>query len=308
MIRSYFFAAGKRLFWRLPPFAQSTLRMGLRSLASRDGVLASRDARRALLGPASTLGELVADRASESPRSALDLTGARLLTYGYYARLELILRRLDIDLALDAGAHEGQFGSQLCGFCGFRSPLVSFEPVTRFHAKLKAMAAVHPNWRAENLAVGSSDGGAVIRIGGGHGGTSSLLEATEALTAYAPDAGLGAPESINVVRLDTYLERNFPSLPSRIFLKLDVQGFEEQAFLSAGRFMPNIALVQAELASVEFYKGQKGFGAMCQMFAEHGFEPILVHNNFGIENAAFVDFDVLFCRAELMPEATGIVQ
>jgi FkbM family methyltransferase len=306
-----FRARAKRMFDALPPSLRSGVRIGM-GLWSRGRWSDVAGGARLALANKETTADIVADMAAGDPAAAIALTSERLLTYGYYARLGDILRRLDISLALDCGAHEGYFGSQICGYARFGGDLVSFEPVARFHAALAARAAAFPNWHTVNAAIGEMDGAGVIHVGGGHGGTSSMLPAADALAEYAPDATFKGDEPIRVVRLDTFLSDDLQRLTKgrggksvRIFLKLDVQGAEAIALRSLGTYVDETALIQIELAGVEFYQGQTGFGDLCKMVCDKGFSPILVHNNFGAGNVTFFDFDVLFCRQDLVRQVSA---
>lgn len=250
-------------------------------------------------GSPAAVSETYADMMAANPAWAHALSGDRLLAYAFYARVRRIIELAKPDLIIDAGAHEGQFGGLVQGFCEYRGEVVSFEPVAAHFKRLSAHLGAYQHWTAVNSALGSEDGETVINIGASHGGTSSLLPQTKHLEALVSDAQLGEKERVKVMRLDTYLSNRFgEAVPEKLFLKLDVQGYEEQVFNSLGRFLPNVKLLLAELSAVQFYEGQKTFADMCKLFGEAGFTPILVENNFGYCGVVYYDFDVVFCRSE----------
>ena len=257
----------------------------------------------ASMGSPAAVSETYADMMAANPAWAHALAGDRLLAYAFYARLRRIIELTKPDLIIDAGAHEGQFGGLVQGFCEYRGEVVSFEPVTAHFQRLSAHLGAYAHWTAVNSALGSEDGETVINIGASHGGTSSLLPQTKHLEALVSDAQLGETERVKVMRLDTYLSQRFgEAVPKKLFLKLDVQGYEEQVFESVGRFLPNVKLLLAELSAVQFYEGQKTFADMCKLFGEAGFTPILLENNFGYCGVVYYDFDVVFCRSEDLME------
>lgn len=248
-------------------------------------------------GSPAAMSETYADMMAANPKWAHALAGDRLLAYAFYARLRRIIELAKPDMIIDAGAHEGQFGGLVQGFCEYRGEVVSFEPVTAHFERLSAHLGAYQHWTAVKSALGSEDGETTINIGASHGGTSSLLAQTKNLETLVSDAQLGATEPVKVMRLDTYLSQRFgEAVPEKLFLKLDVQGYEEQVFNSLGRFLPNVRLLLVELSSVQFYEGQKTFGDMCKLFIDAGFTPILVENNFGYCGLIYYDFDVVFCR------------
>src|SRR5476649_785985 len=57
-----------------------------------------------------------------------------------------LMDALGIDLVLDIGANEGQFGQQLRR-CGYGGRIVSFEPVEDVHATLSAAASGDRLWQ-----------------------------------------------------------------------------------------------------------------------------------------------------------------
>jgi len=250
-------------------------------------------------GSPSAVSETYADMMAANPAWAHALSGDRLLAYAFYSRLRRIVELVKPDLVIDAGAHEGQFGGLVQGFCEYRGEVVSFEPVSAHFQRLSAHLGAYSHWTAINAALGAEDGEATINIGASHGGTSSLLPQTSHLEALVSDAQLGEQERVKVMRLDTYLGQRFgEAVPEKLFLKLDVQGYEEKVFQSLGRFLPNVKLLLAELSALQFYEGQKTFADMCKIFQDAGFTPILIENNFGYCSLVYYDFDVVFCRSE----------
>src|SRR5258708_30234376 len=59
--------------------------------------------------------------------------------------LQAVFRDHDIGFVLDVGANSGQYGV-LIRDCGFRGPIISFEPLTVAHERLVARAARDRRW------------------------------------------------------------------------------------------------------------------------------------------------------------------
>ena len=72
-------------------------------------------------------------------------------------------QRCRVDLALDVGANEGQFASQLRGG-GFRGKIISFEPLSAAFAALRRKCDRDADWSCHKLAIGDTDGEAIINI------------------------------------------------------------------------------------------------------------------------------------------------
>jgi predicted RNA methylase len=60
------------------------------------------------------------------------------------------LSKFKIDLVFDIGANTGQFASGLRSM-GYRSHIISFEPLYDAHKKLTSQAARDPKWRVHPL-------------------------------------------------------------------------------------------------------------------------------------------------------------
>ena len=143
---------------------------------------------------------------SDGPEMAALLMTGKAKEVEIFAALHPLMTRHGINYCIDVGGHCGGFGGGLYGYLDFRGTCVSFEPVSSFHEGMMMRARQHAGWRTVNAGVADRAGNGMIRLGEGHGGTSSLLPSTDLLDALAPDARLTGPQqAIRLVRLDEYL-------------------------------------------------------------------------------------------------------
>ncbi|MGE7467969.1 FkbM family methyltransferase [Bosea sp. NPDC003192] len=238
----------------------------------------------------------LADALEHRPEMTLDVVNQRVIAYQFLAHLGNIIRRFRIDTIIDAGAHSGQYASTVYGYAGFKGQIHSFEPVKRYFDVLNSHLHYYPGWSAYNLALGDEPGPAQIFVGGGHGGTSSLLAQTEHLTTFASANTLGEPEDIEVRRVDDMFGEALSDPERRVMLKLDVQGFEERVLRSAGRFVESFKLVQVEVSSVDLYAGQGSVGAIVSYLENLGYTLVFTVNSFSPQPSIFIDYDFIFCR------------
>ena len=135
---------------------------------------------------------------------------------------------------------------------------------------------------------------AMIRLGEGHGGTSSLLPSTDLLDGLAPDARLaGRQEAIRLVRLDEHLRDDLENASHRILVKVDTQGSELAVLRSLGAHIGKVSLLVVECAAQALYDGQPLFEDVVRWLRERGFSPAYVANNFGVDGV-YYDYDVIF--------------
>src|SRR5215211_4255734 len=158
-----------------------------------------------------------------------------------------LLRGEGIQLVLDVGANAGQYARRLRR-AGYEQRIVSFEPLSQAFAALERAAASDPRWEARRLALGDEDGAAKIHVAA-NSWSSSLLEMGERHRASAPDSVYIGTETVPTAQLDSIWDEVARD-GDRVFLKLDVQGYEMHVLRGAAGHLDRVTGVQAELALV----------------------------------------------------------
>jgi FkbM family methyltransferase len=195
------------------------------------------------------------------PRAAESLTPEE-------QRRARLLRSRGIDVVLDVGANSGGYAQQLRRI-GFEGRIVSFEPLTDAFAELEEAVAGDPLWTARRLALGDADRRAEINIAG-NSASSSLLEMDDRHLRSAPESAYVGTEPVKVMRLDSI----WPELGlegARVYLKLDVQGFELAVLEGARSALESVDSLQAELSFVQLYEGAPGYLELISYLGERGF-------------------------------------
>lgn len=167
--------------------------------------------------------------------------------------LRKLTDRLQISLFLDVGANAGQSAKKFIN-AGFRGRIFSFEPVPEAFGKLARRTTAFPDWKAFPVAIGDHNGQVDVHVAGNIE-SSSVLPMLERHRTAAP----GSAE-INLVkaelrRLDSYLDEGLILAEDRIFLKIDVQGFEMQALAGSTGILAQVKILQMELSLVPLYEG-----------------------------------------------------
>jgi FkbM family methyltransferase len=208
-------------------------------------------------------------------------------------RLET-MRSLGIDLVLDVGANAGQWAIALRQ-SGYRGRIVSFEPVSGAFAALEEVARADPAWQVHRLALGDSDGGAKINVAG-NSWSSSLLGMEQLHLDNAPESRYVGTEEVKVVRLDSLRDEVVRS-GERVFLKLDVQGYELPVLHGAERTLSSVAAIETELSFAKLYTGQALLPELVAELHTSGFDLVSVEPNFAdVSTAAPLQADGLFLR------------
>ncbi len=236
----------------------------------------------------------------------LDLAAARGNMYGLqrlvgaylaHEQVSLVLRTLAINIVLDVGANVGQYGAQLREH-GYRGRIVSFEPVPRLAARLRERAKDDDDWLVFDCALGEEDGTAEINASPGT--LSSLLEPSDFGRDWSPKLSDVHTEHIAVSRLDSLWERVTDGVDSpRVYMKMDTQGFDLQAFRGAGDRLEEVLALQSEVACVPIYEGMSRLPESLADYEGAGFEiagmyPVTFHR----QTIRVIEFDMIMVRAQ----------
>src|ERR1700690_934884 len=187
-----------------------------------------------------------------------------------WAQLVQQLAFHEVDVVLDVGANIGQFARKLRD-SGFRGKIVSFEATSAAYGKLLAEAKADKNWTiAPRAAIGDRDGSTTIHVSG-NSVASSVLPMLPSHANADPESRYVASEEVILYKLDT-ISRQFVRNSDRVFVKLDVQGFEYQVLQGATELLTPIVGLQLEHSLVPLYDGEHLFHPMLHELEERGFE------------------------------------
>ncbi len=209
-------------------------------------------------------------------------------------RRQAALAEHRIDVVLDVGAARGGYARELRDF-GYQGRIVSFEPIAAAYADLVAAAAGDQNWTCVNTALGSTPGKQMINIAT-NSDSSSLLPMADEHRAAAPHVGYVGQEEIAVARLDDVASEHL-SPDSRLFLKIDTQGFEREVLAGGGTTLEACAGLQLELSFVPLYSGGMLVDEAISFAYDHGFRMVALAQGFTNPSGAMLQADGVFFRA-----------
>lgn len=190
-------------------------------------------------------------RAEEVLRRFLRRRGLALVGYtpGDYVHRQRadVLAAHGVNLALDVGANVGQHVGNLRAE-GYENRIVSFEPHSQAYTQLEAAAAQDPRWDVERLALSDQDGDVTLNVS-----DSSLYNSVLDRSDWVPEY-VGS-EVIPAKTLDSLRGRIWEA-EDRIYLKVDVQGFELAVLRGASDLLKHALVVEVELSLTEYYVGE----------------------------------------------------
>jgi FkbM family methyltransferase len=195
-----------------------------------------------------------------------------------------LLKRNNVDVVLDGGANSGQYAIDLRR-SGYTGRIMSYEPVKACFDRLLVASANDREWTAHRMALGPTAGSLTINVAANNGASSSFLPMLESHVSAAPSAQYVRQETVNVATVDEVVAEHVKP-DARVFLKLDVQGFEKAVIRGAQHTLPSLVGVQLEMSFVPLYDGGMLYREVFDWAASQGFslmsiEPMFIHPRTG---------------------------
>jgi FkbM family methyltransferase len=210
-------------------------------------------------------------------------------------RRERLLRSRAITLVLDVGANVGMFGTALRA-SGYAGRIVSFEPLSAPFAELSARSAGDPLWEARRLALGEAGGTTDINVAG-NVASSSLLPMAARHLESAPESAYVGTERIETARLD-HIWEELARGEDRVWLKLDVQGYELHALRGAEGILDRLEVIQAEMSLQHLYDGDVTWRELLAWLEQRGFRLAGLEPGFeDPDSGELLQMDGIFVRA-----------
>jgi FkbM family methyltransferase len=260
------------------------------------------------IGPPGLRAHMVIDR--RSLRRQFSAYEHQMLRFLGEEHVAWVLRRLEVNVVLDVGANLGQFATRLRRD-GYTGRIVSFEPVPHIADRLEQAAADDPDWHVLRHAVGEADETRDINIGVGQGRYSSLLPVSDFGRSWSPRIDADTTVSVSVRRLDGLFDEAVAGVKNpRVYLKLDTQGYDLQAFAGAGDHTEEIVAMQSELSLVPLYEGMPHLTEQLSTYEAAGFQvtgmfPVI----FDRATMRVIEFDAVMVRGSAVrleePEPAG---
>lgn len=159
-----------------------------------------------------------------------------------------------VDLVFDIGANKGQYALGIMD-AGYKHKIVSFEPLSSVYGTIKKESQKYDNWEvAPKCAIGAKKEEIEINISA-NSVSSTLLNMLDSHIEGAPESKVIGKEKVQVYSLDE-IAGDYIKSAKNIFLKIDVQGFEQEVLKGAQQLLEEAKGVELEISLVPLYEGQ----------------------------------------------------
>tara|TARA_Y100000294_G_scaffold175983_1_gene197293 strand:+ start:31 stop:735 length:705 start_codon:yes stop_codon:yes gene_type:complete len=165
-------------------------------------------------------------------------------------RIINLLEKHNIDTIIDCGANNGLYGKNLREL-GFEGRIISFEPIKSLYLELEKNAKYDDLWSVNNYGLGDYDGTAKINISQNMS-SSSLLNIIPSHVNSEPKSKIIKTEEVIIKKLSTVFDK-FNLNQKLIYLKLDVQGYEDKVLDGAEDVIKIIKGIQIEMSLIPLY-------------------------------------------------------
>jgi len=187
-------------------------------------------------------------------------------------RLEL-LQGNKIDLILDIGANSGQFALNLRQL-GYKSKIVSFEPLPDAFDQLKKNSSRDINWNVKNIAVGNFSGEVEINVSK-NSYSSSIYEILPRHIESTADSAYVGKIIVPIDKVDNFISEYYKD-GLNLFIKIDTQGYEKQVLEGCARSLPLIKGFQLELSLTPLYRNETLMLQMIDQLRLYGYKLMLL--------------------------------
>lgn len=165
-----------------------------------------------------------------------------------------LLQHYNIDIVFDIGANKGQYAKGIMD-AGYSNKIISFEPLSSVHSIIEKESKKHSNWTvAPRCAVGSKNEEIEINISA-NSVSSTLLNMLDSHTEGAPESKIIGKEKVQVLPMDEIAEK-YIGTSKNIFLKIDVQGFEQEVLKGAEKLLNKVKGIEMEISLIPLYENQ----------------------------------------------------
>jgi FkbM family methyltransferase len=186
-----------------------------------------------------------------------------------FGRFLAALKTFKIDLVVDVGANQGQFGEGLRE-SGYKGLIVSFEPLKAAYDDLLDNSRNDSNWFVHSrCAIGDKSGEIEINISA-NSVSSSVLPMLDSHVQAAPHAGYIGKDRCDLITLDSVLPTYFATSKSAL-LKIDTQGYEWQVLDGAMEAIKNTRGILIEMSLIPLYEGQRLWQDIIDRLETEGF-------------------------------------
>lgn len=219
-----------------------------------------------------------------------------------FSQRNILMDNLGIDYVLDIGANIGQFALELRR-SGFEGNILSVEPLSDPFRILQKNFGRDDFWAGRNLLIGEQCKSARIEKWG-ESSTASVLKVTDETLKTHQYLNSRGFEISEMKTLECFINSEKQlSNSSNIFLKLDVQGYEEHILATLPAVANRISVIQLETSLSKIYEGGSYLSSTAALLDMSNYTVVTVMTErFQKKTLRALDTDLIAVRNDLLPK------
>ena len=190
----------------------------------------------------------------------------------HYSRYSLYNKKWLLDYnfrtIIDIGANIGEFTIIFAELFPF-AKIYAFEPLPNCYKKLKVRTVNYPNINSYNFGLGIKADDLIINKSNWHP-ASSFRKMAELHKHQFPYSAVSEKIKVRVKSLDEILFNK--NLKKDIFIKIDVQGFEDEVIIGGLKTIKQATVVVIEASFKRLYENEPMFHGIYSLLQPLGFE------------------------------------
>lgn len=215
------------------------------------------------------------------------------------SHLQNILKRLEINLVLDVGANNGQFGTMLRNI-GYQGEILSFEPVSKAFKVLNEASSHDNKWTPIKLGLSDKKEFAEINIFSASDFNSLLKPSLIGKDSFQQKLNQSDTELIELDTLDNFLS-NICLEKKNILLKIDTQGHDLNVFNGAKKSAPKFLALLSELSFQPIYENMPDYHEVLKIYEASGFIVSGLYPISRNKNGCIIEMDCVMLKNKYTP-------
>ena len=217
--------------------------------------------------------------------------------------MKSLFELLAIDCVLDVGANQGQYRNFLRSEVEFTGTIVSFEPIPRHVAEMRARADTDAKWIIEGYALGDTPGKTMFNVMVGTQFSSFLQPDHSVLQRFQGSNDVQEKVEVEIRTLDSALRSLEQRGPlGNLFLKMDTQGFDLEVLKGGAMTLQRVCALQSEASVKPIYVGMPSYTTTIEAIQALDFELSGIYPNNAGHFPLLVEFDCYFIAKRCVPE------
>lgn len=198
---------------------------------------------------------------------------------------------MEVFTVFDVGANVGQFSKDIRRH-SFKAKIYSFEPVQETYTKLVSNFRNDSEWIGIKKGVGRYTGTLEINLSANAGLSTSFMDMGEQHLINFPDSRYIGTEIVEVTTIDAQIS-DLKIEPSKLGVKIDVQGFELEVLWGMSTNIREIRCLMIEASLAPLYLGEPTLSEIITFLESHNHRVVDIFRGVQSRSGQLLQVDLI---------------